>query len=115
MESYSYQQAGCHSGTCLVITLFHGEHGFNAKDTYCNTAPQYWGEYILATQRIDNIKSTPEGHTPTSDDGPISNNALGFRFGASTSQPRPCVLDGVTRGGGVDNQPQCAGVQRSKV
>ncbi|TPX49315.1 hypothetical protein SeLEV6574_g01540 [Synchytrium endobioticum] len=56
------------------------------------------------------MQSTPEDQTPTSHDEPISVNALGFRLGASTSQPRPCLLYGVTCGGDVDNQPPSVGV-----
>ncbi|TPX46010.1 hypothetical protein SeMB42_g03839 [Synchytrium endobioticum] len=55
---------------------------------------------------IENMELSPEGQAPTSHDDAISDNALGFRLGASTSQSRPCVVDRVTRGDSVDYQPQ---------
>ncbi|TPX41373.1 hypothetical protein SeMB42_g02903 [Synchytrium endobioticum] len=61
---------------------------------------------------IYNLWSTPEGQAPTSHDEPISDNPPGFIVGASTSRPRPYVLDGVTRGGSVDNEPQRVGSSR---
>ncbi|TPX52997.1 hypothetical protein SeMB42_g01047 [Synchytrium endobioticum] len=56
------------------------------------------------------LESTAEAQTSTSHNEKISVNALGFRLGASTSQPRPCLLNAVTHGGGVDDQPPGVGV-----
>ncbi|TPX36073.1 hypothetical protein SeLEV6574_g02358 [Synchytrium endobioticum] len=56
------------------------------------------------------LESTAEAQTPTSHDEPISDNPPGFSVGPSTSQPGPCLLDAVTHGGGVDDQPPSVGV-----
>ncbi|TPX31633.1 hypothetical protein SeMB42_g07727 [Synchytrium endobioticum] len=91
-----------------------------AQQKHNSLERQYWEAYghkinplegdWARRECIYNLQSTPEDQTPTSHDEPISANALGFRLGASTSQPSPCLLGAVTHGGGVDNQPPSVGV-----
>ncbi|TPX31513.1 hypothetical protein SeLEV6574_g08529 [Synchytrium endobioticum] len=91
-----------------------------AQQKHNSLERQYWEAYGYKINPLEgdwarrewiyNLQSTPVAQTSTSHDEPISVNALGFRLGASTSQPSPCLLGGVTHGGGVDNQPPSVGV-----
>ncbi|TPX39401.1 hypothetical protein SeLEV6574_g07237 [Synchytrium endobioticum] len=91
-----------------------------AQQKHNSLERQYWEAYghkinplegdWARRECIYNLQSTAEAQTPTSHDEPISDNPPGFSVGASTSQPRPCLLDAVTHGGGVDNQPPSVGV-----